>query len=691
MPRKPKLSPEQIEQVRDLRSQGLTQVKIAARLGVRQQVVSGALRRARGPAAGHRARSPEAPPAETVGEVSGGIGDATPQGEEVGIDELREMSASKLRRLSTEIDAALADGRVDAAMSLVRVWNQTAANVAKTMAPSPPTPAEERPDMQAAADRARRKLWEVVEVARLGKSEGRGRARPSSGASNSCERPSTAASVDDQVSGDEVRAALDAALERLTTVELAGLAYDWEEWWARPEQIPPAGNWRSCGWCTGRGWGKTRSVSEHVHKEAMSGRAMRICLIAQDEDSAYDIQVRGDSGLLSVAPPWEMPVLEGDELHWPNGAIAQVRTPQAPGKIRGPGFHLVWMTEIVAWPQTKRDEALSNLRRTTRLGYAHTLWDTTPKRRHPLIRALLDRSRLAPERHVVVHGSTRDNVANINPDELDDWETELEGTVRGREELHGEYVDESEGALVRQEWIDAHRRALPHRLARRIIAIDPAYSMRRSTDATGMSEQGLGLDGQIHIIDDLSGNMPWEEWARVAVTHYMQGKCDCMVIERAYGGDANVANVRSYCRLQRPPIDVQVVKADAHTRHDPGVVYIKEVLVRDGKIERLGPVAPLYEKGRISHLEGADLTDLEDELTTWEPDAGMRSPNRMDAAVHGVWELADLARDVRQARPTAGLDKVRERLMRPLVARPSAGNPLAGAILPRHVGRSSRL
>jgi len=39
----------------------------------------------------------------------------------------------------------------------------------------------------------------------------------------------------------------------------------------------------------------------------------------------------------------------------------------------------------------------------------------------------------------------------------------------------------------------------------------------------------------------------------------------------------------------------------------------------------------MYENGEVHHV--GYLTELEHEMTTWVPDSGMSSPNRMDALV----------------------------------------------------------
>jgi hypothetical protein len=87
-------------------------------------------------------------------------------------------------------------------------------------------------------------------------------------------------------------------------------------------------------------------------------------------------------------------------------------------------------------------------------------------------------------------------------------------------------------------------------------------------------------------------------------------------------------------------LSVTMVDAAAQTRYSPTTVYVKEVHSYVSKSVRAEPVASLYEAGRVSHVVGADLSDLEEWLTTWEPGPGVSSPDSMDALVHGAWELA---------------------------------------------------
>src|SRR5690606_32952912 len=104
------------------------------------------------------------------------------------------------------------------------------------------------------------------------------------------------------------------------TLELAALRHAWREWWARSKQVIPQGHWRSIGFLTGRGYGKTAAVSEFVAGEAFAGRARRIALIAQNEDKTREVMVEGESGLIATSPPWFKPQLVKGVLTWPKGA-----------------------------------------------------------------------------------------------------------------------------------------------------------------------------------------------------------------------------------------------------------------------------------------------------------------------------------------------------------------------------------
>jgi phage terminase large subunit-like protein len=433
-------------------------------------------------------------------------------------------------------------------------------------------------------------------------------------------------------------------LDSLPVVQKAGLYSDWYGFWARENQRPPEGDWITWSFICGRGFGKTVTLSKFVNREIRANRAMFVCLMAQDESNSVKLQVLGPSGLIATADPDFKPTWEATamELVYPNGARAIVRTPEVPGKIRGFEYHLAWLTELQSWPVATREEAFMNVQIATRLGYSRMVTDSTPKRRNPLLRKLLANAERDSQRHVMVRGTTRDNIY-LGNEYVRNLEAELGGTQRGREELLGEFLDDSEGALVRQEWIDSARRYLPETFARRIIAIDPAVTNRAGNDRTGIILAGLGHDGQVYILGDRSGRHSAAKWAEIVLDTYVRNACDCIVVETNKGGELVTQNLRAHGRSKG--LNIVVVGKESRTRYIPGTVHIKEVHARGPKEDRAQPLATAYERGRVSHAIEADLSGLEDLLTTWEPSPGQRSPDALDACVHAVVELLGLIRN----------------------------------------------
>jgi phage terminase large subunit-like protein len=448
-------------------------------------------------------------------------------------------------------------------------------------------------------------------------------------------------------------------------LERVALAADWS-FWARSKQLAPLGAWKTWGFLTGRGFGKTIAVSKFVNDEVEAGNARLICLAAQDEASALDIQVLGPSGLVATAPPWNRPTWEASALQlvWPNGARAYVRTPEVPGKIRGLEYHLAWISELQSWPAATRQEALDNVFLSTRLGAARVVWDATPKRRHPLLKQLLASHEANPSFHRVVRGTTHENAANLGEGYIGEIERKFGGTQRGREELLGEMLADSELALVRQEWIDRTRAARPERFARKIVSIDPAVTNRKGSDTTGLVQVGSSDDGRAYVLRDSSGKVDVERWGSLALDWYADDDCDLILAETNKGGSLVATTLRLLA--QGRGLEVIVVGKDERPHKVRGKVFVKEVFARGAKEERAEPVATAYEKRRISHVLGVDLASLEDTLTTWEPAPGADSPGDLDALVHAVVELLDLSQNTADpAKDFVGIKQVAKQIAAP--------------------------
>lgn len=232
---------------------------------------------------------------------------------------------------------------------------------------------------------------------------------------------------------------------------------------------------------------------------------------------------------------------------------------------------------------------------------------TNTPRPIPIIKELM-----ADPRTVDVVGSTYDNIANLAPQFIARVRQKYEGTHLGRQELHGEVLEDREGALwTRAAMIDAHRVIRHPRLTRIVVAVDPPGGRTEC----GIVVAGLGEDGEGYILEDSSLAGSPAAWGEAVVTAYHRNAADRVVAEVNFGGDMVEHIVRTV---------------------DESVAY-KDVRASRGKAVRAEPVAALYEQGRVHHVGQFAL--LEDELCTWVPNEGMPSPNRLDAL---VWVLTEL-------------------------------------------------
>src|SRR3954465_3980861 len=135
----------------------------------------------------------------------------------------------------------------------------------------------------------------------------------------------------------------------LTPEVLAQLKYDWN-FWSRPNQVEPEGDWTTWLILAGRGFGKTRTGAEWVRANVCGdtplspGRCKHIALVAETAPDARDVMVEGPAGLLACHPKDFRPTYYPSKrsIEWPNGAQAILFNAVEPDQLRGPQFDLAW-------------------------------------------------------------------------------------------------------------------------------------------------------------------------------------------------------------------------------------------------------------------------------------------------------------------------------------------------------------
>jgi phage terminase large subunit-like protein len=384
---------------------------------------------------------------------------------------------------------------------------------------------------------------------------------------------------------------------------------------SRPNQLPPPGDrWRIWLLLAGRGFGKTRTITEFVRSHVERGAARHIAVVGATAADCRDVLVEGPAGLLAISPNWNRPMYEPSKrrVTWPNGAQATLFSADEADRLRGPQHDLAICDELAAW---RYPDALDMLLMGLRLGKSPRMAIATTPRPTKLIRDLLSRE---GKDVVVTRGSTLENRDNLAPAFLDQIVSRYEGTRLGRQEIHGELLEDTPGSLWTRDLLDLTRVATAPPMRRVVVAIDPAGSSQEGADETGIIVAGLGHNLEGYVLADRSGRYSPTEWASCAIRAYHAFQADRIIVERNYGGEMVAATITS--TDERVPVS--------------------EVNSSRGKVLRAEPVSAQFERKKC-HLVGA-LPELEDQMVAFTADWNRSrdgSPDRVDALVFALTDL----------------------------------------------------
>lgn len=429
---------------------------------------------------------------------------------------------------------------------------------------------------------------------------------------------------------------------------------------------------------SGRGFGKTDSGANAIIEWAKAG-ITPLLVAGRTAADVRDTMVEfGPSSILRVAPHDFMPDYEPSKrrLVFPNGVEVATRSADEPDGFRGVQFVRAWLDELAAWNYLGYAwEQITLVMRVRRRQRVQVVITTTPRN----VKVVKDLTH-DPRTALTVRPS-HDNLANLADDYLQVI-ADLEGTRAGRQEVYAEIVEDAEGALWTQAQIDEDRITVAEfqrrlredelRLVRLDVGVDPPGGERTECGLIAVSK---GNDRRAYVVQDASTAGGAEVWPPALAAVYDAWHADKAVAETNYGGDMVAA----------------VIKASGGKAGERRI-NIQTVTASRGKAVRAAPVSALYRRHLVSHV--GNFPQLEREMTSWVPDDGQLSPNRMDALVWGLTELYDLGTEKRERK--AHLPPGAERLM-PMGAKPAEGErpghprklkeapvlPLAAAAAPR--------
>lgn len=446
-------------------------------------------------------------------------------------------------------------------------------------------------------------------------------------------------------------------------------------WWVRrPEQAPPVGNWFIWLILSGRGWGKTRTGAEWIVDQALSypqdldGNATQWVVIGETLADTRTFCIDGPSGIKAALR--RRGLEEGRDWTYvkaPKPIITLTKHGQeiyfegCDDNDTGRGYNAagMWLDELAKWRYAYgawREGIMPSLRANLpQPGRPRCVVTTTPKPVQ-IIKGWVKRAKAGDHFVHLTVGATYDNFANLAIDTIRELRNEYDGTALGRQELHGELLEEVEGALWTLATIERLRvkpADLPD-MRSIVVGMDPPGT--GTGDECGIAVVGRGFDDEDYVLGDYSGKMrggpraaarrAWQVWA--------EHGADWLVVEDNFAKEwLRQVLLDAWAELQAEE-DEAITDAEAAGQEPPqpqfdGYAALRTITALKGKRLRAQPTAMRYEQGRAHHV--GIFPELEDQMTTWVPDESPDSPDRVDALVHAqAWH-----RDREKARANVGV------------------------------------
>lgn len=407
-----------------------------------------------------------------------------------------------------------------------------------------------------------------------------------------------------------------------TEADYEKLQYD-ANFWLRPEQKVPDGDWFITALVAGRGFGKTLTASQWIRRKALENPGCRIAIAARTVADVRNTMILGESGVLAVHHPDERPEYKPSttSLHWPNGSQALLLSSESPDGARGPQFHYGVGDEFAAW-KTNVDASgatlFSNLVAATRLGENPQLLLATTPKRTKVMRDLMDDAKKPEKRIRVVTGSTFDN-SSLSKNYIDNLVGQYGNSDLAKQELDGQMLEDQEGLVFTTEMLDKalDESGVTPRMPLVFVAVDPSVS-ENPTDECGIMVMGVTQERDltqrtVYVLEDVSVKAGPDVWSKVVVDAAKRWNTKFVVYEKNQGG---------------------ALVSMALTAHDETLKTFPVVATK-GKQTRAEPVVVAMQQGRV-RFNGL-MPQLMDQCLYFDPETSRFSPDRMDAMVWGVY------------------------------------------------------
>lgn len=394
------------------------------------------------------------------------------------------------------------------------------------------------------------------------------------------------------------------------------------------EQIPlrPDGDrWRTLLMLSGRGAGKTATTRQLIEAVTIDGRdhglrergfqyapGAEVALLYPTFSDALKIMVTDLIALydeLDLIRSRNMStgivvLKDGTKVFWSGADRADAG--------RGLNATYLFVDELFAFP---RLDAYENHKLGLRVNHPVTgappieVIATTPKMR-PEVKPLMEKSKLVR--------ATAEQNPYLSAEAKEAMRSQYAvGSVRYQLEWQGQPVFASPGALFQLDWLRREEHN-PDDAVMTILSVDP--SLRGNRDLAGILVISRLANGDIVVEEDHSTDLGPEGWFQII--HDVCGRRSDITTLLTEGNNVN-----------------EMLKLLFQARPLPPWVRYVPVNATKSKESRAEAAAIHAEQGRIIISPDDKMTELIEELTTWEPGGSQPSPGRLDALAHGVRHL----------------------------------------------------
>lgn len=409
------------------------------------------------------------------------------------------------------------------------------------------------------------------------------------------------------------------------------------EWWwtARPEQVPPPGNWLVALALAGRGWGKSRAGAEWLVKQVLqhpfdrNGQPTEWLLIGETLADTRTICMEGPAGLLRVlnrqGVAHRYKQSPRPMVLFPDGS--RIYAEGADDEDVGRGYNAAgaWVDEICKWPKSYESwygGILPSLRTDLIGDHPRCFATTTPKP----IKLLQEWVKRDDGTVHIMGGSTFDNAANLSSHVLRELKIRYAGTSLGEQELYGKLLELGGGGLFkRMDIVNNRVQDVPNDIIATVVGVDP--NLTGEDDLFGIVVVARTVDNSLYVLEDATVEHSGRTAAMAAWRAMAKWGADTLVYEENLG-KRYLAEVLADAYKESIGLGLFPIHSNPS---------MKAVHAKHGKRTRAEPVAMRNEQGRL-HMVG-DLEALENEMVLFDPETTRESPDRMDALVHACLHL----------------------------------------------------